>query len=158
MTAEEWREIPRFPGYWVSDRGRVLSLKGAEPRILQPGTAAKLDYPMVGLFDRQARRRSRLVHRLVAEAFIGPCPLGQEVRHGDGNPKNNFASNLSYGTRSDNMQDRLRHGNDPHARQTHCKRDHEFTPENTYRTPQGRRHCRTCVRAAQSRYLARRTA
>ena len=31
------------------------------------------------------------------------------------------------------------------ARQTHCKRGHEFTPENTY-TYRGMRHCRTCHR------------
>jgi hypothetical protein len=28
---------------------------------------------------------------------------------------------------------------------THCLRGHEFTPENTYYTPHGSRHCRTCT-------------
>ena len=32
------------------------------------------------------------------------------------------------------------------ARQTHCKRNHEFTPENTYLNPQGERRCRACAR------------
>lgn len=32
------------------------------------------------------------------------------------------------------------------AQQTHCKRGHEFTPENTYVKPDGRRTCRTCMR------------
>jgi hypothetical protein len=27
---------------------------------------------------------------------------------------------------------------------THCKRGHEFTPENTYVSPGGKRSCRTC--------------
>lgn len=30
------------------------------------------------------------------------------------------------------------------AHKTHCSREHEYTPENTYTTPDGRRECRTC--------------
>lgn len=32
-------------------------------------------------------------------------------------------------------------------RQTHCKRNHEFTPENTYIDPKGAQQCRTCINA-----------
>lgn len=33
------------------------------------------------------------------------------------------------------------------ARKTHCKRGHEFTPENTYINPSNKsRNCRTCDR------------
>ena len=35
------------------------------------------------------------------------------------------------------------------ARRTHCKRGHPFSPENTHRTPQGARRCRTCNRERQ---------
>jgi hypothetical protein len=31
--------------------------------------------------------------------------------------------------------------------QTHCKKGHEFTSENTYITPQGWRNCRICSRS-----------
>ena len=31
---------------------------------------------------------------MVAEAFLGPCPAGQEVRHKDGNTMNNKIENL----------------------------------------------------------------
>lgn len=50
------------------------------------------------------------VHRLVASAFLGPCPGGQEVRHLDGNPQNNAVTNLAYGTRTENILDVLRIG------------------------------------------------
>jgi len=45
----------------------------------------------------------------VTEAFIGPYPPGQETRHLDGDPLNNSVGNLCYGTRAENMQDRVRH-------------------------------------------------
>ena len=50
------------------------------------------------------------VHQMVAEAFIGPKPLGLEVRHLDGNRLNNHSCNLAYGTRRQNMLDAMKHG------------------------------------------------
>jgi hypothetical protein len=35
---------------------------------------------------------------------------------------------------------------------THCKYGHEFTPENTYIRPEGRRECRVCI---EDRHVAR---
>lgn len=37
------------------------------------------------------------------------------------------------------------------AAKTHCIHGHEFTPENTYITPEGHRACRTCTKEAQRR-------
>lgn len=38
---------------------------------------------------------------------------------------------------------------------THCKHDHEFTPENTrWSQKRGHRICRACVRLRRDRYLA----
>jgi hypothetical protein len=45
----------------------------------------------------------RLVHRLVAEAFIGLGPSKQEVNHKDLNKHNNCVGNLEWVTRSDNL-------------------------------------------------------
>lgn len=52
----------------------------------------------------------RSIHSMVAEAFIGPCPSGQEVRHKNGKRDDPRASNLEYGTRSDNVRDAIKHG------------------------------------------------
>jgi hypothetical protein len=39
---------------------------------------------------------------------------------------------------------------------THCPHGHEYTPENTYRAPNGHKFCRTCARGrGVARYHAR---
>jgi len=49
------------------------------------------------------------VHKLIAMAFYGEKP-GQIVRHIDGNPRNNNATNLKYGNLKENAHDRYNHG------------------------------------------------
>lgn len=51
------------------------------------------------------------IHRLVARAFIGECPMGLHVLHNDGDKNNNHWSNLRYGTPAENHADTKRHGN-----------------------------------------------
>jgi hypothetical protein len=54
---------------------------------------------------------SRLVHQLVLETFVGPCPENQETRHLDGIPANNRLENLCWGTSQENNGlDKRRHG------------------------------------------------
>jgi len=52
-------------------------------------------------------------HRLVMEAFVGPCPEGYYVLHGDNTPSNNRLANLRYGTPTENCEDKLMHGTQP---------------------------------------------
>ncbi len=59
---------------------------------------------------RAGRWISREVHGIVLEAFVGPCPSGMECRHLDGDGTNNHISNLRWGTRKENAQDRRMHG------------------------------------------------
>jgi hypothetical protein len=117
---ETWRDIPGFEGrYQVSDLGRVRSLDhrvrlvvhGVETarlspgRILRPGAQAS-GHVTVAL----GRGNSRPVHQLVLAAFVGPCPAGQEVLHGNHQPADNRLDNLEYGTRSDNLKMDYRDG------------------------------------------------
>jgi DNA-binding CsgD family transcriptional regulator len=51
-----------------------------------------------------------LVHRVVLEAFIGPCPPGLQCRHLNGNPADNRLDNLCWGTPAQNTEDKRRHG------------------------------------------------
>jgi hypothetical protein len=43
------------------------------------------------------------------EAFVGPCPSGQEAAHLDGDPANNRLDNLAWKTPVENMGDQEKH-------------------------------------------------
>lgn len=105
--SEQWRPVVGWEGlYEVSSEGRVRSFRrGANGRVLRPGIASH-GYPTVAL----GRGNTQSVHVLVAAALLGPCPEGQEVRHRDGKRTNPRATNLRYGTRSDNINDAVRSG------------------------------------------------
>lgn len=40
---------------------------------------------------------------------------------------------------------------------THCRKGHEYTPENTYIQPNGEQICKTCRKATMQRYLAKKS-
>lgn len=106
------RAIDGWPLYEVTVDGQVISYHGArgQPiRVLRPGRGSH-GYLTVAL-HRDDIQKTFCVHRLVMEAFGSPCPGPDfEVRHYDGDKSNNRATNLVWGTRSDNMRDMLRHG------------------------------------------------
>lgn len=160
MSGEEWRPVLGYEGcYEVSNQGRVRSV---ERYILNAGVRQRLrsqvlrarpvrGYPSVALYG-DGGRREMAVHVLVAEAWHGPRPDGMEVCHINDIKADNRPENLRFGTRSENLLDRVRNGIDPNRNKTHCKNGHEFTPENTAIVQQwgrpGRtyRRCRTCNR------------
>ena len=104
---ERWLPVIGYEGlYEVSSRGHVRRIgkaRGATVgRILAPGTDRR-GYRRVTL-STDNREQSFLVHRLVAAAFIGPCPEGHEINHRDMDPGNNTMQNLEYVTHAENMQ------------------------------------------------------
>lgn len=151
MTTEEWRRVPFAPQYEVSDHGRVRSWRThhgqSGPRVLK-NVRSSANYRVVNIVT-DGRARTQYVHQLVMLAFVGPRPDGQETRHLDGDPTNNVLTNLAYGTQSENMYDRVRHGTHHWAKRTHCLHDHAFTPENTGIRKDGRgRFCIACKRVS----------
>lgn len=162
MSAETWLPVPGYEGrYEVSDAGRVRSLTRRDARgcarpgrVLKGSINSRRGHVSINLFQANSRERW-MVHALVALAFLGPRPSGQEVCHGDGNPANNNLSNLRYDTHSANALDSVRHGTHANAARTHCVHGHEFTMENTY-VYRGKRHCRPCNAIRQANVKARR--
>ncbi len=93
-----------------------------------------------------ANRRSIYVHRYAYEFCVGPIPGGFTIDH---------LCRVHLCVRPDHLEAVANRINVLRgegitaraARQTHCKRGHEFTPENTYvRTMPHARQCRACQR------------
>jgi hypothetical protein len=101
---EQWRQVPGFPGYLVSNLGRVHS--GRTNKCLKPQPCGS-GHQRVSL-RRNDKTHPRLLHRLVLLAFSGKCPEGQEGLHWDDDPLNNKLSNLRWGTRKENRADAVR--------------------------------------------------
>ena len=110
--------INKFPGYHVTKDGRIFSrrLKGPSIRL---GNSWKEISPMsdnfgrkkVVLTDINGKKFNLKIHRLVLEAYIGPCPKGMICCHNDGNNTNNNLNNLRWDTIKNNSIDIINHGN-----------------------------------------------
>lgn len=104
---------PQTPGYRVTAEGRVFSVahnwRGYGEREMRQ-QLNYFGYPSVRLIIDGKRVRIP-VHRLVARDFLPSRPTpAHQLRHLDGNKKNNWASNLAWGTAKENAADRERHG------------------------------------------------
>ena len=114
----QWRDIEGFNGvYQVSDHGQV---RNANSGIIlcQKLAGSTVKYPFVvlcnktaGIKDAKKKYVRKVVHRLVASAFI-PNPHDKpEVNHIDSNPLNNSVGNLEWVTHSENMRHAYEYGN-----------------------------------------------
>lgn len=108
QTGEEWRPVVGYEGlYSVSSHGRVrrdAAGQGTRPgRLLACKSISAKGYVRVSLSRGPASNRFWMLHRLVAAAFIGPCPDGMEVNHRNGNKLDNRSDNLEYVSHRDNV-------------------------------------------------------
>lgn len=118
------KSCPSFPGYSAAEDGRIFSHRRrgcgkqrGSVSIIDFGFSYELTqrplrkgYRTVSIVLTNGKSRPVGVHRLVADAFHGPCPKGQQVRHMNGIPSDNSPDNLRYGTPLENADDRRRHG------------------------------------------------
>src|SRR3990167_7408711 len=119
MNSEVWCTVEDYEDYEVSNRGRVRSWRNTQGnRRDEPIVLALVPnrdgYGQVILCNDDGHYHV-LVHVLVLEAFVGPCPEGMEARHWDGNASNNTVGNLLWGTHAENTVDTVRHGTHPMA-------------------------------------------
>lgn len=125
MTEEEqWLPVVGYEGlYEVSDHGQVRSCDrlvygGSGTHYTRKSQILKQEnhrpkgkrcgdtYKRVGL-SRNAVKKNVYVHKMVLEAFVGPCPDGMECRHLNSNSSENNRANLSWGTGKQNTLDKL---------------------------------------------------
>lgn len=106
---EEWRPVKGYEGlYEVSNMGRVKSLHASKDIILKQCTRSG-GYAGINL-HKDGTCNYKLVHRLVATAFIRNPNNYECVNHKDGNKKNNTVDNLEWCTSSYNTKHAYRNG------------------------------------------------
>ncbi len=104
--SEIWKDIPDFSGFYqISNEGIVrrhaysFEDPNGEIRYVNAGIqkirAAKSGYLYIKIGPVH-----KLIHRLVADAFLPKPRKGQVVTHLDGNKNNNHVSNLKYVTKA----------------------------------------------------------
>lgn len=141
--------------YEVSDLGRVRSLRSE--KVMSPGLSSN-GYLTVNLTPTPHDSPSRTVHRLVCEAFHGASPEPNSlVRHLNDNKTDNRATNLAWGTYSDNWKDAVKNGRVHLVEE--CHRGHRLEGTNllNYERPDNRteRVCRECNKLRVNQFRGR---
>jgi hypothetical protein len=107
--AYEVSSFGRVKSYWIRIRkkgnGGFFHVIGGSGKILKASPNRK-GYLRITFSDNAGRRENRLIHQLVLETFVGPCPSGMQARHHpDVDKRNNRLGNLGWGTPSQNAAD-----------------------------------------------------
>lgn len=109
---EEWRQIKEFPMYEVSNFGRVRTTSNRSfiknPPYLS-ATKSNSGYLRVSLKVKGVSHK-KSVHRLVLETFKPTDNPNKVCNHIDGNKLNNYANNLEWVSRSQNLNHAVKLG------------------------------------------------
>lgn len=130
QAAEDWRACVGFPGYEVSNFGNVRSLdrtvttaNGSERTCkgqpLKPRRTPE-GY-LVASLSIGGIKWHKLVHVLVAHAFLGEPPDGAEVHHINRKRGDNRAANLEYKEGSAHLSEHFTGENNPAAKLSDAK-------------------------------------
>jgi hypothetical protein len=127
-TTPAHRDIPDCVGIRVGDDGSVETCRDTRGR--PTGQWRPLNtyrrpygcrYVVVCIRPRPGDKvQCRYVHRLVLEAFVGPCPDGMAACHNDGDTSNNRLANLRWDTHQANALDKLFHDTMPMGSKVYC--------------------------------------
>lgn len=120
--SETWKSVVGYEGlYEISDMGQLRSLgrwsrnchgpTWIKPKMLKPwqvkeGNKRRLAFSL----RRDGIVSKKYIHRLVLEAFVGPCPEGMEACHNNGDSTDNRLANLRWDTHPNNLADCIVHG------------------------------------------------
>ena len=142
-NCHQWKQVKNFDHYLVNELGEIYS--HYSQRLIKPWDNTKGSMQIT--LTKNCKAHSLLLGRIVLEAFVGDRPEGMECCHNDGNYKDCSVLNLRWGTKSSNMQDKIKHGNNWQLNKTHDKYGHEYNKLNTIIRKRGDRECKACTRA-----------
>ena len=100
---EIWKDIDGFNDYQISNFGNVKSFKRYKDGKIRKNYLNGRGYCFTNM-RKNGKYYFKLIHRLVAQAFILNPNEKPTVNHIDGIKTNNNISNLEWATYSENMQ------------------------------------------------------
>lgn len=113
-------ELKNYPFYFACSDGNIYSKQGMGKKVASYSNPYRKlisgisdsgkGYYQAIIKVGEGNYSNKLVHRLVAEAFIGKIPEDMTVSHKDGKKFNNIPSNLLIESWSDNQQRKYEHG------------------------------------------------
>lgn len=126
---EQWKVIDDTEEmYYISSKGRIKSLQGYETIILKP-FANQGGYARVDIVE-SGKRQTKLVHRLVAAAFLPfPQKLDMQLHHKDFNKNNNAADNLEWLTPAAHAEKHRNHSIEGRNKDVSTKPEKDFDRE-----------------------------
>lgn len=113
-------DIPGFPGYGASRDGRIWSklISGRWRKISNSWRELKSGGNGTGYrqvhFYKDTKQFVFLVHRIIAQVFIGEIPLDMEIAHKNGIRCDNRVDNLMICSHVENQSHRELHGTITH--------------------------------------------
>lgn len=141
----------------------LVDVRGPDECWPWRGRPDKAGYGRFGVRVTSDKWVSVYAHRTMYELVIGPIPEGLQIDHvchsvdlacPGGCCEHRICVNPAHLEPVTNRENDMRGRRT--GTETHCKRGHERTAENTYVTPEGDRHCNDCRRYHARNYQRRR--
>lgn len=96
--SELWKHVPGMCGVFASSKGRIMR-PGARNGKVKTGTVGS---STGRYYQVKIKQKQYFVHRLVLQAFEGPCPEGNLAMHANDDGFDNWIQNLTWGTPAEN--------------------------------------------------------
>lgn len=119
---EEFKQVANYPNYSISNFGNIKNIK--TNRILK--TRLRSGYPSIDLTNTDGKK-TFLIHRLVAMAFIENPQNKRYIDHINNNKLDNKATNLRWASNSENNHNKpITSNNKSGCKGVSCMRNSKF--------------------------------
>ncbi|AGM25770.1 endonuclease [Spiroplasma syrphidicola EA-1] len=109
---EVWKTHPEFPYYEFSSLGQVRNKITKE--IKEVKRPKNSNYYVLRRKD-EGKIKTKFLHKIMVELFIGPVPPNMTIDHINGNPRDNRAANLEIVTKKENTRRQIKMWSHPHS-------------------------------------------
>lgn len=119
MDEAKYRPIPEYPDYRAGSDGSIWSYKTYTWKQLKPDRRKEDGRARYTITHKSGKLHRKYGAHFVLLAFVGPCPIGLECCHNNGDCLDDSEGNLRWDTSTNNKADMVIHGTQPRG-EAHC--------------------------------------